>query len=260
MIFKVNKTSDYSIISNYHLKDNNLSLKAKGLLSIMLSLPDNWDYSVNGLVAICKENETAIKNALDELKEYGYLVINKKLPNETQSGRLEYEYNIYEKPKQEVEKQEVEKQGVENIGLVSGNIHNIYNSTNNKSITKNKELNNKENIIKEKFDLFWNEYPKKVDKKGSYKAFKNVNNILEIADKIIQDVKNKKYNDWAKCGIQYIPHPTTYLHQERWNDKDESVGSQQWFENYWNEYETEQTNKKALEKLMQDNADEMRGL
>ena len=59
-VIRVNKTKDYSVMSNYHLKDNNLSLKAKGLLSVMLSLPDNWKYTVSGLVSICKENETSI--------------------------------------------------------------------------------------------------------------------------------------------------------------------------------------------------------
>ena len=71
---RVNKTKDYTVLSNHHLKNKNLSLKAKGLLSVMLSLPDDWDYSINGLSFICKENETAITSALDELKENGYLL------------------------------------------------------------------------------------------------------------------------------------------------------------------------------------------
>ena len=76
-VIKVNKTKDYTIMSNYHFKERNMSLKAKGLLSLMLSLPADWDYSIAGLVAICKENETAIKSTLDELKQFGYLeVIN----------------------------------------------------------------------------------------------------------------------------------------------------------------------------------------
>lgn len=95
-IIRVEKNKNYTIMGNYHLKDKNLSLKAKGLMSIMLSLPDDWDYSINGLVAICKENETSIKSALDELKQLGYLIVNKKLPNETTTGRIEYEYILHE--------------------------------------------------------------------------------------------------------------------------------------------------------------------
>ena len=76
-VMRVNKTNNYTVMSNYHLRDTRLSLKAVGLLSKILSFPDNWDYSITGLVAICKENETAVKNALKELKEFGYLKVTK---------------------------------------------------------------------------------------------------------------------------------------------------------------------------------------
>ena len=82
-------------MSNYHLRDKKLSLKAKGLLSYMLSLPDNWDYSLNGLVAICKEQETSIKNTLDELRKNGYLLVEK---TNGKKGLFEYNYLIYEYP------------------------------------------------------------------------------------------------------------------------------------------------------------------
>ncbi len=93
--FKINKTSDFTIMSNYHLRDRNLSLKAKGLLSFMLSLPENWDYSMKGLVTICKENKDAIRSALNELKLNHYLEIE---PARGENGKFEYNYLIYEKP------------------------------------------------------------------------------------------------------------------------------------------------------------------
>lgn len=93
--FKIDKTKDFTVMSNYHLRDKNLSLKAKGLLSFMLSLPENWDYSTNGLVAICKESRDAIKSTLDELKKNGYLVIEKV---RGEKGLYEYNYIIREKP------------------------------------------------------------------------------------------------------------------------------------------------------------------
>ena len=153
--FKVNKTKDYTIMSNYHLKEKNMSLKAKGLLSVMLSLPEDWDYSIAGLVAISLENETSIKNALSELKKIGYLEVIKLMPNESETGRIDYIYNIYEKPKQEVEKQEVEKLpleflDVENQGQLNTNNKILNNKYNNINIinTKRKNIDNniKENI------------------------------------------------------------------------------------------------------------------
>ena len=128
-VIRINKTNDYTIMSNYHLKEPNMSLKAKGLLSLMLSLPDNWDYSIKGLVSICKENISSIKSILNELKKFGYLKITKILPNETKSGRFEYIYDIYEMPKQEYKKQEVENQPLEILPLENHPLNNtnIYN-------------------------------------------------------------------------------------------------------------------------------------
>lgn len=76
-VFKIEKNKNYTVMSNYHLRDRNLSYKAKGLLSFMLSLPEDWDYSINGLVAVSKEGVKAIKNILQELQRCGYLIINK---------------------------------------------------------------------------------------------------------------------------------------------------------------------------------------
>lgn len=95
-VCRVNKNANYTIMSNYHLRSTNLSLKAIGLLSKVLSLPENWDYSIARLTSICKEKESAIKSALDELKKWGYLTVTKLMPNQTESGRIEYVYDFYE--------------------------------------------------------------------------------------------------------------------------------------------------------------------
>ena len=146
-VIRVNKTKDYTVMSNCHLRDTNLSLKAKGLLSMMLALPEDWDYSISGLVSICKEKETAVTSALDELKTYGYLKVTKLMPNETENGRFGYCYDVFEKPiesseKQGVEKQGVEKQGVENLGLEIQGVENQGQLNTNKLSTK--ELNTKD--------------------------------------------------------------------------------------------------------------------
>ena len=138
MIVRVNKNSNYTVMSNQHLRDRRLSLKAKGLLSVVLSLPKEWDYSIAGLASISKECETSIKSALGELKANGYLEIIKRMPNETQTGRFEYEYNFYE----ESQKQEGKKQGVE---ILPVEILSVENLPLNKYIEKeNKEKENKE--------------------------------------------------------------------------------------------------------------------
>ena len=139
--YRVHKTRDYTVMSNTHLRDKSLSLKGKGLLSVMLSLPDSWDYTIAGLVAISKENETAVKSALDELKQCGYLVVTKLTPAQTESGRFEYLYDIYEQPQQKeaaeiqaAEKQGVESLPVENQGQLNTDLSNTKKSNNHKEI------------------------------------------------------------------------------------------------------------------------------
>ena len=206
-VIRVNKTKDYTIMSNYHLKEKEMSLKAKGLLSQMLSLPDNWDYTIKGLAAINKETEGTIKSILEELKNFRYLVVTKKMPNETASGRIEYVYDIYEKPfnqKQEGKKQGVEKQGVEKqevvfLGQLNTNILN----------TKNKILNNKINnnsiIDKKKFK------PPTLEEVQEYCKQRNNNvdpkkffDYYEVGD--WKDSKGNKLKNWKQKLITWEKH------------------------------------------------------
>ena len=92
-VFKIEKTKGYTIMSNYHLKDRSLTYKAKGLLSFMLSLPSDWDYSLKGLCAISKESRDGIRSILKELQEHHYLEIEKTRGDK---GYFEYNYLIYE--------------------------------------------------------------------------------------------------------------------------------------------------------------------
>lgn len=95
-IIRVKKTKNYTVMSNYHLKDKNLSLKAQGLLSIILSLPDDWDYSVAGLVAIVKDGKSAVQSALQEL-EFNNYVVRRRIKDDR--GRIiDWEYIIFENP------------------------------------------------------------------------------------------------------------------------------------------------------------------
>ena len=96
-VFRVERTRDYTVMCNHHLKDSNLSLKAKGLLSMMLSLPDEWNYTTRGLAAICKEGVDAIGKTLKELELAGY-IIRRQLRGK--DGRIsDTEYTIFEKPR-----------------------------------------------------------------------------------------------------------------------------------------------------------------
>lgn len=156
MIVRVNKNDNYTVMSNKHLRDKDLSLKAKGLLSVVLSLPEDWDYSISGLVSICKESETSVKSALDELKEHGYLIITKKMPNETKTGRYEYIYDFYEDPqKQEGKKQGVEIQPLEILPIENQAVENLPLNKYTEELStdkQSKEILSKEGICIEPFE------------------------------------------------------------------------------------------------------------
>ena len=95
-VYRVERTRDYTVMSNYHLKDTTLSLKAKGLLSMFLSFPEDWNYSTRGLAKICKEGVEAVGNTIKELEKAGYIV-RRQLRGA--NGRItDTEYIIYEKP------------------------------------------------------------------------------------------------------------------------------------------------------------------
>ena len=95
-VFRIEKTRDYTVMSNHHLKNKNLTLKAKGLLSVMLSLPETWDYTLKGLAIINREGVDAIREAVRELEKAGYIVRTRV---RNAKGQLTgTEYVIYEQP------------------------------------------------------------------------------------------------------------------------------------------------------------------
>lgn len=107
-VFRIEKTRDYTVMANHHLRNTKLSLKAKGLLSLMLSLPEDWDYTTKGLARICKDGVDSICSAVNELEEHGY-VIRERIRNS--KGQLtDIQYTILEKPQLPLPEQEKPKQ------------------------------------------------------------------------------------------------------------------------------------------------------
>ena len=157
-VIRVQKNKNFTVMSNTHLFDKKLSLKAAGLLSKILALPDNWNYSIKGLCAICKESETAVKSALNELRDNRYVIVERIDPSSETGGRIQYEYFVYEQPqgeenkkidvkeayraKQGAEKQSTEKQGVENLGVECLPIENLGDILNT-NISNTNKLNTK---------------------------------------------------------------------------------------------------------------------
>lgn len=196
-VIRVHKDKNYTVMSNTHFKEREMSLKAKGLLSLILSLPDDWKYTISGLATLNADKETSVKSGLKELEKFGYMKITKLFPNETKSGRIEYEYDIFEKPK--VEKQEggilplevldVELLDVEEPVLLNTNKLNTNNKINN--IKKE----GKDSANTQKPLLVTNSKP---TKKNSHK-----DNLIEMINTFSSNIEvTKLLNDYLDIRIK----------------------------------------------------------
>lgn len=168
-IIKVEKNENYTVMSNYHLEDRNLSLKAKGLMSFVLSLPDDWDYSIKGLCSMLKEGKDAIASVLNELEKYEYLERRKTRDKDGKYDKVEYYF--YEIPKPEYTK--TGKPNAENPNTVTPpqlntNINNIYNIEAENGISDSGDKKE----LEENFELIWKEYPRKDGKARAFEGYK----------------------------------------------------------------------------------------
>ena len=177
-VFKVNKNNNYTVISNTHLKERKMTLKAKGLLTLMLSLPPDWYYSIEGLIFICVEGERAINSTLNELKEFGYLRIE-KLPPRKGKNQFEYIYNIYEKPLKKEERQ-LKNVEVQNVKLQSEAVQNQGQLNTNTLSTKelNTKLLNTYSLFMEKWNELANEYELSIIKSFTENRKKKLSELL----------------------------------------------------------------------------------
>ena len=110
-VFRVEKTRDYTVMANHHLRNTTLSLKAKGLLSLMLSLPDDWDYTLKGLARICRDGVDSIAAAVKELEDAGYVIRERVRDNKGHVGEMEYTIMEQPSPKRDFPVQENPVQG-----------------------------------------------------------------------------------------------------------------------------------------------------
>lgn len=146
-IVRVHKTDNFTIMSNHHFKEKKMSLKAKGLLSLMLSLPDDWNYSISGLVTLSKDGKDSVMSALGELEKFGYLSRERVVNDKGQFAGVEY--NIYEHPQTEKPIAEKPKEASPTLGnpiaenqpqLNTNLINDLFNELYNVSKTKEDDL------------------------------------------------------------------------------------------------------------------------
>ena len=209
----------YTVLNNGIFRDENLSAKSLGILAKMLSLPDNWEFSVTGLCSIFKKDGIdSIRNGLKELEQNGYLVRNRV---RDESGKLtSAEWTVSDQPM--FEKPMLENPMLENPMLENRTQYNT------------KEYNTKEFITKDippispkgktdcsdLFNQFWDAYPKHIAKQSAVKAFEKLKPDEKILEAMLKAIaRQKESKQWEKDGGAFIPYPATWLNQRRWEDE-----------------------------------------
>lgn len=244
MVHREEHNEGFTQVDNTVLRNVNLSFEARGFLVYLLSFPDDWNFTVRGLVKQTGVSKSTILRLMNELKAAGYIKLEK---HKDKDGRFtSSSWHIYEgtfeshiPQKRNTAKTEHGENGTRSarntVKPESGITEHGENgpirimNTNeelNKQITKeNKQQGDVLSEVEKMFLQFWSIYPKKVDKKGSFRAFKNIPKLKEQFPGIIKALEIQKESDqWTKNHGQFIPNPTTYIHQERWltvNEADE---------------------------------------
>ena len=197
-VFRIEKTRDYTVMANHHLRNTKLSLKAKGLLSLMLSLPENWDYTTRGLAKICKDGVDSICSAVNELEEHGY-VRRERIRNA--KGQLtDIQYTILERPEPPLPEQEIPKQ--ENPVLGNPDLEEPEQEN-------PAQLNTKESSKdKSKKDLFntetsnpYQSYPYGQPQNKGYDGI-GCDSYEEVKELVYENIEYEHFKQYGKIGMR----------------------------------------------------------
>jgi hypothetical protein len=213
-IIRVEKTGNYSIISNVCLRDDNISMKAKGLYSYLVTLPDNWVIYQQELLNHFPDGRTAISAAMDELEKYGYM---RKERTRGADGRMSgWDYTLYEHPQVADNQASPPK---------SGFPKSVNPKSENQQLPKtdyNQDTNSTKNTLCG-FDDFWNVWPKHERKSNKQRcmALWRSKKLYECHTEVIAAVERWKLSkQWTKDGGEFIPGPDKWLFQEKWLSAD----------------------------------------
>lgn len=213
-VIRVEHTKDYTTMSNHHLRNPELSLRAMGLMSKMLALPDDWDYTVAGLASICKEGRDAVRKALQELESEGYLVRSQTREAGTFSGN---DYTLFETPPL-TEKPSTVKPSA---GKLSTDLPLTENPTQPNNVINKKTKRQKAQAPAwepEAFERFWKAYPRGEDKAGARREWDLLKPDRELMLVMSAALERAKASDEWRRGIG-IPYAVRWLKNRRWEDR-----------------------------------------
>ena len=218
-VIRVEHNSNYTTMANYHLRDPRLSLRAMGLMSKMLSLPEDWDYTVSGLASICKEGRDAVRKTLMELEAAGYLIREQGRSSGGNFGANDY--TLFEE--------------AQTLPLTE-NPSTVKPSTVNPSTVNPTELNNESNKKTNRqtgaratsawepeiFERFWKAYPCKKDKASARREWDRLKPDRKLMMVMSAALDRAKTSDEWQRGIG-IPYACRWLRNRRWEDEETQI-------------------------------------
>ena len=244
-VIRVEHNANYTTMSNYHLRDERLSLRAMGLMSKMLSLPDDWDYTVAGLVSIVREGRHAVREALIELEAAGYLV--REQGRSAGGNFAAINYTLFESPQEQpltenpsTDEPSTDPPLSENRTSVNpsdpsplSDFPTSVNPTSDKPTSVNppqqKYLINKETKEQKRapaakakwepdmFERFWAAYPCHKDKVSARREWDKLKPDRELMLRMSAALTRAKTSDAWQRGIG-VPYACRWISHSRWED------------------------------------------
>nr|DAL91760.1 MAG TPA: Dna polymerase B [Caudoviricetes sp.] len=230
-VIRVEKNRNYTVMSNCHLADRRLSLKAIGLLSKILSLPDGWDYTIAGLVHICNEGKAAIATAIRELETAGYV---ERRQLRTKDGAFGgNEYIVHEEPISKdapltdfrltdnrlTENPSTENRPQLNTNIPSTNIPPIVPLGEKPAKGRRREAKKEPDWKPDRFADFWQAYPRGESKQAAINAWDKLKPDDDLLEAMARGLMRQLRSEQWQAGIG-IPYASTWINQRRWEDED----------------------------------------
>ena len=227
-IITVKRQKGFTILPNSTLRDKRLSLKTRAILAIMVSMPEDWDYTVSGLAVICGTGKDAVRSALRELEAAGYLT---RVQRHDEAGHFSRnEYVVTDEPTGEgvlpLSGKPLTDEPLTDEPLTENPTQQNKDCTNTPysppqgdgqaPVHKHKKCEQDWEL----FDHFWTAYPLKKNKDRAKRAWRKINPDIALC-RIMADAleKDKRSRAWQKEGGAYIPHPASWLNGRRWEDE-----------------------------------------
>lgn len=221
----VDEVRGYTVMKNHHLRNKDLSLKAIGLMSKMLSLPPDWDYTVEGLVLICKEGKDAIQNAIIELEKAGYI---ERSRTRDERGRLcGTDYVVHQVPvaglpmrenPAQVNPRQINKDIINNLDNNPPIVPPKGETGGRSGKGSRREAKAEPDWKPERWAAFWESYPRHEGKQKAIAAWDRLKPDDRLLTRMALGLARQLASEEWNRGIG-IPYASTWLNQQRWTDE-----------------------------------------